>query len=260
MKQLTSSLLLTLAELTFLLTLVHAETLPGSSNVRTAPARKGKPRDMLWKMGRSALLREGWMVERKTNQFDLNPQLLQMVAGIAEARTVLISEWHGLVPRQGVTHYITESFVVEQAFENGVYKFVLLPDSAVMTARLANQFGFPATDSADLTFTLSKKTATKAKKNPDPDDLIAAGLQPETATLFTETLGRVNYQGTVRVMQTALGQVKQVRVLGFVASDNCAWLVGQMMGEQVRYVSADIPTFQRQIHRLMRDVHLSQAT
>ncbi len=259
MKQLTSTLLLTLAELTFLLTLVHAETLPGSSNIRIAPSKKGAPRDMLWKMGRSALLREGWMVELKTNQYDLNPQLLQLVAGIAEARTVLISEWRGLVPTQGVTHYLTETYVVEQAYEDGVYKFVLLPDTATMTARLANQFGFPERDSADLTFTLPPETAATVKKKPDPDTLITAGLQPETATLLTQTLRKVNYQGTVRVMQTALGKVKQVRVLGFVASDPCAWLVGQTSDEQVRYVSADIPAFQRQIHRLIHDVHREEA-
>lgn len=198
------------------------------------------------------------MVELKTNQYDLNPQLLELVAGIAEARTVLISEWHGIVPKQGVTHYITESLVVEQAFEDGVYKFVILPDATVMTARLANQFGFPQEDSADLTFILPKEAAARAKAHAKPDELIAIGILPTTATQLTETYRKLTYQGTVRVLRTALGKVQKFQLLGFVASERNAWLMEQG-DEAVRYVSADVPAFQKQITRMMIDVHREEA-
>ena len=86
---------LTKSELAYLLAVLHATELVGVDDPSLFPT-KAKARDSTYGKGRAQLEENGWLepIPEYTDEYDLNPALLHMVAIVA-APTYVVGTWSG---------------------------------------------------------------------------------------------------------------------------------------------------------------------
>ena len=243
---------LTPAELAFLLSLVGAQTLEGLEHEALFP-ENAAVWESLFLQGRSELERDHWLIQVPgTAQHDLNEQLVTVIATMAAPRFVVVTtvDRPGL-PRQSVTHYIS-TVVVEACFDGKQYQLVGLRSTEVMLARLANTIGLPQERAAGEEFELTAEQARRAVADPRTERLLAFGVPAGSAQAFESVLRSTRQRASARITSMHYGEVKAVhRLQALVSNEDLAWLAIPEDDTRVHFSPASAADFAEAVHALI---------
>ena len=244
---------LTPAELAFLLSLVGAQTLEGLEHEALFP-ENATARERLFLHGRSELQRDEWLIQVSgTTQYDLNDQLVAVIAAMAAPQVVLVTtlDTPGQ-PRQSVTHFVS-NVVVEAVFDGDRYMVTGLQSTEVLLARLANTIGLPQKRLPLKSFELPAEKARQAVSEPRAERLLDLGVPAESTQALETALAGGRQRANVRVTSMHYGEVKAVHRLQVLVSDNdSAYLAIPVDDTGVRFSPASAEDFAEEMRALIQ--------
>lgn len=248
-RDITFPIQLTPAQLSYLLALIEAKNLIGVKGDLLFPDDEQK-KDALWTEGRRQLEENKWLVKKadESERYDLNSQLMLIIAVMADPEIVILSTWGApQEPRLGVTHYLSDGMVVEQAYDDSIFQIAALSSLDVALKRLANSMDVPNHASQKLSFRITREEAKHAKDQPNAAWLIAQGLSSKTAELFAETLQHPRLSGAIRIESATMGRPSASDYLGVLSSEEISWLARPADDDYVDYKTTDSPSFQKDL-------------
>lgn len=248
-------LIFTAPQLSYLLALVNAEGLLGSDEQALFP-RDIAVRESQWAQGRDQLEADRWLVyDEEAKHYDINDQLMEIVATMADPGIVVLSKWEANLQQHGTAHYLTPGLIVEMTILDREYHIYALESQAQLIERLAAAIDFPASQREAVAFVLPRQDIDQAKRNPDAGWLESRGLSPQAADVFAATLRQPQLYGMVTVLRTYQGKALTMRLLGIVtAAPGYGWLAKPQEGERVRYELADRQEFGGQLGALIEEL------
>ena len=252
-RAMTYPVVLTPAEMAFLLSLVGAQTLEGLEHETLFP-ESAAAWESLFLQGRSELERDHWLIQVPgTAQYDLNEQLVTVIATMAAPNSVVVTtvDMPGL-PRQSVTHYVS-TVVVEACFDGKQYQLVGVRSTEVMLARLANTIGLPQERAAGEEFELTAEQARQAVADPRTEQLLAFGVPAGSAQAFEKAIRGTRQRASVHIMSMHYGEVKAVhRLQALISNENFAWLAIPEDDVRVHFSPASAKDFVETMQALIR--------
>jgi hypothetical protein len=139
---------LSIPELAYLLNLVHARGLPGVDDPRLFPETPAEQNNTHAK-GREQLEAQAWItpVPDHNAEYEVNSFLFEMVAALAEPRTVILTVKEGPKGRhQAVLHYLAGQLIIELfSPSRSSYRLGLVSGREGMHQRIAQMLGLTQT-------------------------------------------------------------------------------------------------------------------
>jgi|GEM_PF-921070 len=249
-------IILSTAELSYLLVLVEAPTLIGANNQALFPADEAA-REAQWLRGRERLEIDRWLIwDPVEGHHKINDQLMLIIATLADPKMVVLTGLRAADrQRYGVNHYLSLDLVIEMAHHDEHYELLVLVSTMTMVGRLAATLGLPAAKDAELSFELSRAEVEQAKHRPDPAWLESRGLSQEAAHLFAATVQQPQQSGSLTLLRTEAAQPVEMLLLGFlVGANNVAWLGTPRANERVFYQLADKGDFEAMLSSLIAEL------
>ncbi|MER2599633.1 MAG: hypothetical protein ABTQ73_08940 [Caldilineales bacterium] len=241
---------LTRAEMAFLLSLTGVQTLIGLEDKGLFPADTDGWQ-ALFLQGRAELESHGWLEQRSGSvQTQINEELLIIIATIAAPRRVLVTTLDSPNrPAQSVTHYLA-SRVVEASFDGARYHLATLASPDIMVARLAATLELPVQPPPWDEFMLSRERAKKAAADPQPEQLVQMGVPPASALPFARAL-HSERRARLQMLHLNYGQVETShRFNALLGEDQDDWFVLPANGAGLRVCPASAPALAEQIKGL----------
>lgn len=243
-RSLTYPVVLTTAQLSYILTLLRAERLLGADNQQLLPQDEAK-RMQLWQTGQQQLEKEKWLT-KKEGVLDLNPQLMLLVATIASAPLVIISQITLFnQPAQGVTHYVSSDSVVEVVYTGNDYELTVLDSTAVMANRLGHTFELPETLEESLTFTMTPEQVDLARSmSTTPADV---DLTDDGVKLYHRVVGHLRHTGLIQLNYIDSKQDITNEHIGLLVSSEGIALTAVPQPEKIVYQTTNRQQFQEKL-------------
>lgn len=245
-RTLTYPVMLTTAQLSFLLTAVRAERLFGADNQQLFP-QDPDARQQLLQTGHQQLERDKWLV-RKGDFYDLNTHLLQLAAAMAAAEIVVFTQiTDPQQPRQGVTHYVAEQTVVEVTYTGETYQLTALESVAVMANRLAYTFDLPTAIREEAAFDLTQTQVQQIQAELQTTGLMDADLPQSAADIYTDMLRHLRHRGQLQFVQLDVDAIVARRQLGVLVAANGMALTAVPHDKIIHYQTTTLDKFQQTI-------------
>ncbi len=243
-RTLTYPVTLTTAQLSFLLTAVRAERLFGADNRQLFP-RDPDERQQLFQTGQQQLERDGWLI-REGGFDDLNAQLLLLIATMAAAETIVLTQITApQQPPQGVTHHVSDQTVVEVAYTGDAYQLTALESADVMANRLAYTFDLPAAIQEEAAFDLTQTQVRRIQAELKAAGFMDEGTPKSAIGIYADVMRHLRRRGQMQFVRLDVDAIVARRQLGVLAAANGMALTAVPRPHATHYQTATIDSFQQ---------------
>lgn len=252
-RTLTYPVTLTTAQLSFLLTAVRAERLFGVDNRQLFPQDPDE-RQQLLQTGQQQLEQDKWLV-REGNSYDLNPQLLLLIATMAAAQIITLTQITApQQPSQEVTHHVSEQMVVEVTYTGEVYQLTALKSVAVMANRLAYTFDLPATVREEAVFDLTQTQVRQIQAELNTIGFMDAGSPKSAVGIYTDVMRHLRRRGQLQFVRLDVDSIVARRQLGVLVATNGMALTAVPHGQIIHYQATNLGEFQRTVIEIVEQL------
>lgn len=199
-KETTHSATVSTAEFAYLLNLVSAEQIIGVDNDNLFPKDEAHHARLLAD-GFDQLVEKGWLSrEDRPNRYNLNNELMLLVAVIANPELTMMSQRYFAGGEQIVTYYLAEGRIVEQVRTDvDAYCITNIPSFSTATNRLIKRNKWEAAEQTDINSSLPitisraemKKSINSAKSgnvNTLQTMLTASGCTDEQTATWSQLI------------------------------------------------------------------------
>lgn len=224
---------LSMPELAYLLNLVHARGLPGVDDPKLFPDTPTAQKNTYTK-GRDQLEAHAWItpVPDHKAEYEVNGLLFEMVAALAEPRTVILTVKEGSKGRrQAVLHYLAGQLIVELfSPSRSSYRLGLVAGREGMHQRIAQMLGLTETGHR-AQWILDEAVFEKVRSlSPDQQPakatkvLRSAGMDSPAGEALLEALSAPGH-GQVVVARPEEGSIVAGRRVEVYGEADGAWMV-----------------------------------
>ncbi len=225
---------LTKSEFAYLLAIVHATEVVGVDDPALFPT-KAKARDSTYGEGRAQLEENGWLkpIPEYTDEYDLNPALLQMVSIVAAPTHVLgTRSGEEDEDRHWMLHYVSGDQIVELwAPTKESYILAVVPDIETLQSRLGEMLQLTEA-SRETEFSLEEPVleqiralAQKGKADQAGELLVSAGVDGASDSLIAALAGPAS--GQIFVVRPVQGAIEAGRRTDIYGIGDSAWRINR---------------------------------
>ncbi|MBN1807299.1 MAG: hypothetical protein JW837_18785 [Sedimentisphaerales bacterium] len=232
-----SAVVLESEEFAYLLSVVHAESVPGIKNSALFPSDQKSP-ETVCTNGLRLMKEHGWIKPaEKPSQFHFNDTLYLMAAVIANPEFVVFTvRATESSARQVIMHYVAGPDIVELVTTaGGKFRLGIVPDKATLFQRLNNALDLQlGKQNLRIRFSTEEQTiekikvlAEQGKREQAAEILENLGLGGLTVESLLDALGTAQTNG-LEVLKTQKGRVIAGRRAGLFRGKGISWLIKRL--------------------------------